>query len=106
MRKLAHFSQSWPLPRAAPRTTATTYALGHARPARRSGRAIGASESAIKHARQRAGKGYGTSEALRELSHFRAAILDLCVEAGIPAVDADAMLGAVEALITAFQARG
>jgi signal transduction histidine kinase len=51
------------------------------------GRAIGASRSAREHARHRAAKGYQITEALRELSHFRAAILDLCFAHGVPMED-------------------
>jgi signal transduction histidine kinase len=48
------------------------------------GRAIGASRSAREHAQHRAAKGYEITEALRELSHFRATILDLCSARGVP----------------------
>jgi signal transduction histidine kinase len=47
------------------------------------GRAIGAGATAREHARHRAANGYSLTEALRELSHFRSAILDLCINAGV-----------------------
>jgi PAS domain S-box-containing protein len=48
-----------------------------------SGRAIGASAAARQHARHRVARGYRLEEALRELSHFRSAILDLCAAHGL-----------------------
>ncbi len=45
-----------------------------------SGREIGGSSSAREHARQRGALGYRLTEALRELSHFRAAVVDLCID--------------------------
>jgi signal transduction histidine kinase len=48
-----------------------------------SGREIGGSASAREHARQRGALGYRLTEALRELSHFRAAIVDLCIAEGV-----------------------
>ena len=44
------------------------------------GRAIGSGAIAREHARDRAANGYSLTEALRELSHFRAAILALCTD--------------------------
>lgn len=49
-----------------------------------SGRAIGAGLYAREHAQHRAAKGYEIAEELRELSHFRAAILDMCAAQGVP----------------------
>ena len=46
------------------------------------GRAIGSSAIAREHARHRSAEGYSLTEALRELSHFRSAILDLCIAGG------------------------
>jgi signal transduction histidine kinase len=47
------------------------------------GRDLGASEGAREHARTRLAKGFRVAEALREFSHFRAAVLDLCNAAGV-----------------------
>jgi len=54
-----------------------------------SGREIGGSASAQDHARQRGALGYRLTEALRELSHFRAAIVDLCIDEDV-ALELDA----------------
>ncbi len=48
-----------------------------------SGRDIGASEAAKEHARLRYAKKFSLAEALREFSHFRAALVDLCSAAGV-----------------------
>jgi signal transduction histidine kinase len=48
-----------------------------------SGRCLGASDAAREHARQRLAKRFPLDETLREFSHFRAALIDLCTEAGI-----------------------
>lgn len=56
------------------------------------GRAIGSGTIARAHARHRAANGYSLTEALRELSHFRAAILDLCIAAGVTLDDGAAKL--------------
>ncbi len=53
------------------------------------GREVGGSASAREHARHRGAMGYRLTEALRELSHFRAAILDLCIAQGV-ALELDA----------------
>jgi PAS domain S-box-containing protein len=53
------------------------------------GGALGACQSAREHARHRASEGYGLTEALRELSHFRAVILEICAEQRV-AVEGDA----------------
>jgi len=44
------------------------------------GREVGASAVGVAHAQHRFQLDYSISEALRELSHFRATVLDLCVE--------------------------
>jgi signal transduction histidine kinase len=56
------------------------------------GRAIGTSRSAREHACHRVSRGYVLTEALRELSHFRAAILDLCFAEGTEFKDDEAKL--------------
>jgi signal transduction histidine kinase len=53
------------------------------------GREVGGSESAREHARHRGAVGYRLTEALRELSHFRAAIGDLCIAENV-ALELDA----------------
>jgi signal transduction histidine kinase len=47
------------------------------------GREVGASDLGTAHAQHRVQADYSLSEALRELSHFRASVLDLCVEHGV-----------------------
>ena len=47
------------------------------------GRGLGASDVARTHARHRANEGYSLVEAMRELSHLRAAILDLYTEESV-----------------------
>jgi signal transduction histidine kinase len=54
-----------------------------------SGRAIGAGGNSREHARDRIESDYSLTEAMRELSHFRAAILDLCATQGA-VLDSDA----------------
>lgn len=56
------------------------------------GRAIGSGAIAREHARNRAANGYSLTEALRELSHFRAAILALCTAEGVVLDDGAAAL--------------
>jgi PAS domain S-box-containing protein len=53
------------------------------------GRVLGASQTAREHARHRAADGYRVVEALRGMSHLRAAILELCAEERVP-VEGDA----------------
>ena len=70
--------------------------------------AIDVSRVARAHARQRMGVAYGLVEELRELSHFRAAVLDLCAAEGLrlrgdavtrlnAAIDESMIVGAGEA---------
>jgi signal transduction histidine kinase len=66
--------------------------LGASEASEASGRVLGASSAAKEHARQRRAKGFGLAEALREFSHFRAALIDLCVAAGIRLEGDDAEL--------------
>lgn len=53
------------------------------------GRDLGTSEAVVAHARDRAEKGYSLTSVLREFSHFRAALLDLCTAHGVR-LDGDA----------------
>ena len=48
-----------------------------------SGRGLGTSEAAKEHARHRLAKGFSLAEALREFSHFRAALVDMCTAEGV-----------------------
>jgi signal transduction histidine kinase len=47
------------------------------------GRAIGTNQDAEEHAAHRAAERYSIEEALRELSHLRRAIVELCTEEGV-----------------------
>lgn len=47
------------------------------------GRSLGANGTATAHARQRFAQRYATSAALRELSHFRAVVIELCFREAI-----------------------
>jgi signal transduction histidine kinase len=48
------------------------------------GRELGSSPAAKEHARQRRSRGFALAEAIREFSHFRAALVDLCTAEGVP----------------------
>jgi signal transduction histidine kinase len=48
------------------------------------GRDLGSSAAAEEHARSRRARGFRLDDTLREFSHFRAALLDLCTAAGVP----------------------
>src|SRR5687768_5889122 len=50
------------------------------------GREVGSTEAAVYHAADRATAHFSLSAALRELSHFRASLMELCDEAGLALV--------------------
>jgi PAS domain S-box-containing protein len=56
------------------------------------GREIGSHRAAKEHARHRMDQRYSLDEALRELSHFRTEIVQLCAESGITLSGEDAVL--------------
>jgi signal transduction histidine kinase len=56
------------------------------------GRAVGTAGAARRHARLRFLNGYTLAEALRELSHFRAALLSVCFDAGVEIDPAERLL--------------
>ncbi|HEY3816307.1 MAG TPA: HAMP domain-containing sensor histidine kinase [Polyangiaceae bacterium] len=56
------------------------------------GREVGASAAGIAHAHNRFDDGYTLAEALRELSHFRAAVLDLAAERRVSLTQAESTL--------------
>ena len=66
--------------------------LSTLRTAEAGGRTTGAAEPARKHARLRLDDGYTLAEALRELSHFRTALLDICAHAGLALDPAESIL--------------
>ncbi|MFT3774646.1 MAG: sensor histidine kinase [Minicystis sp.] len=71
------------------------------------GRDLGSNEASRSHARQRRERGYALASSLRELSHFRAALVQLCTDEGTPldgdvaelvhaVVDQNMITGAIE----------